>query len=533
MRKKALFLAAVICAAFCTGCADDGEESSRKRRNRSSDEDSVSSVEELSSEAEPDENSENDSTEESQPDSPRVPDTLVRELKSGGPYYAYDSDSDCYLVMTFGGSDRYLFEDADYLIRGYSTGGEEAKFYWNRVAPDSCYSEGYINDWSESYVELREPGYIRGNLAEGNYRLIRFTRNSDSSWDDGEGHTFKPGQPNFDGETAPADQGDSQNPQTVYDWSNAANWDYQVEDGARAAVRLPNARNNTLTLDVSKPGPNPWSVQGKYLNITLEHGCRYRVSFEYKTRTYREGAGYDPDAHHALISLIQNYEPFEPYFEVTMKLNRSDFTNASYEFTMNSPTDRNVFAGFGFGGIGDAGCYAEIRNFRIEKIDNPVISAAEVVYDWRNIMKWDCYVEDGAAANITLPMPDQDGLVFDISKSGPNPWSVQGKYLDVALHQGCRYRVSFEYKASTYNESAGYDPNAHHALISLLQNYEPYEPYFEATMKLNHSTFTEVSYEFTMNSPTDYNVFCAFGFGALGNTSCHAEIRNFRIQKLS
>ncbi|MBR3268763.1 MAG: carbohydrate binding domain-containing protein [Oscillospiraceae bacterium] len=536
MKRKAFLLAAMLCVTFCAGCGKKNDESSRKRR-KDSDAESISSADEQSS-------GDGESDGDSLPDSAESSDALAQELKSGGPYYAYDSESDCYLILKFGSSDHYLFDDADYIIRGYDKSGGEKVFYWQRTYPDSCWSEGYISGGTENSVELKEPGYIRGSRTLDYYRYMTFTKNSDGSWDDSEGHTYLPGQPGFSGgrtepaqtdptQTEPSGQSSSQSGEVICDWEKATKWDRQLEDGASATITLPQSNQDILSFDIYRPGPNPWSVQGKYLNITLEKGYRYRVSFEYKTELFNENAGYDPDAHHALVSLVQNYDPWEPYFEATLKLNRSEFTNASYEFNMDSPTDSNVFCGFGFGGIGSTGCHAEIRNFKIEKIDVPILSSAEVIYDWRDIMKWDYQVEDGASATVTLPEPNQDGLCFDISRPGPNPWSVQGKYLDVALHQGSRYRVSFEYKASTYNESAGYDQDAHHALVSLIQNYEPWNPYFEATLKLNRNTFTKASFEFTMDAPTDYNVFCGFGFGGIGNTSCYAEIRDFKIEKIS
>jgi len=387
MRRNAVLLTILLCTSLCAGCGEKHENNSGKRlRDSSSDiipffrEDEQSSETEESdntesSEAEKSDNTESseaESVSESQPDEQAGSDAAIRELQRTGILYAYDSDSECYLVLKFDKTDHYLFDSADYIIRGYDKNGAEKEFYWYRTTPDSCWSEGFVNSTTETSVEMREPGYVRGTFANDYYRYFTLTRNSDGSWDDGEGHTFVAGSPIFNGEapqnqTTPSNQGEA-GVTELYNWSQAAHWDSQIEDGASAYITLPQPGFDTLFCSVHSPGPNPWSVQAKFTDIALHQGNRYRVSFEYKAETYNEGEGYDPQSHHALISFIQNYEPYDPYFEATLPLNCTPFKAVSYEFTMDYPTDYDVFCGFSFGGLGDTECGIRVRNFKIEQI---------------------------------------------------------------------------------------------------------------------------------------------------------------------
>lgn len=168
-------------------------------------------------------------------------------------------------------------------------------------------------------------------------------------------------------ETAPPAQG-SGTAAELYSYRDYTHWDTQVEDGASAIVSVPEPGHDSLYIDAYKSGPNPWSVQAKYLDIALQEGTRYRVSFAYQTQTYNEGAGYDSGSHSLLLSFIQNYDPFDPYFETTLKLNQKEFTDFSAEFVMDHASDSNVFCGFSFGGLGDVSVRAEIRDFKIEQI---------------------------------------------------------------------------------------------------------------------------------------------------------------------
>ena len=154
----------------------------------------------------------------------------------------------------------------------------------------------------------------------------------------------------------------------LYDWHDTDRWTWWNEDGTDASFAMIGESEDTLMIDTSKSGPNPWSVQAKFVGVRLQQGRTYRLTFDYSAKLWGEGSGYDPSAHHALVSLIQDYDPYAPYFEATLRLDQKDFQTVTYEFQMSEPTDNNVFIGFSFGNLGETGCTAQIRRIQLEQL---------------------------------------------------------------------------------------------------------------------------------------------------------------------
>lgn len=170
-----------------------------------------------------------------------------------------------------------------------------------------------------------------------------------------------------------------------------------------------------------------------------------------------------------------------------------------------------------------------------ESSTEPESSASDsiVLCDWRETDRWTWYNDDGTDATFALLAASDHTLMIDTTKSGPNPWSVQAKYTGVRLKQGCTYRLTFDYSCQLFGTGAGYDVNAHHGLVTVLQDYEPYDPYFESTLRLDRKDFQTMTYEFEMTEPSDDNVFIGFSFGNLGNTGCTAQIRHIQLEQIA
>ena len=349
--KKRVFalLCATVTAMSCAGCGSDSSETSGGNN---------SSIAETTTAAEPNVTTAASGNGENISTTTTKPSELIERLLMNDSYYAEDRDvkgNRIYWILKLvrvGNSVSYTkvaYSDLDTILKTeegipvQSTGmGSEANGVMNMS------STGGTDQF--------------GNISLSDISFLLSARR-DGAWMDNRSLIYVAGNPWGDVNTT------LEEPEVLFDWNDASHWHFQVEDGADATTGFSKDDNDhTVEMNITVPGPNPWSSQAKFRGMKLEQGCKYRISFEYQTDTRETYEGYDPSGHHALISIIQDYDPYSPYFEDQLPLNMEEWTPYSKTFVMRDESDERVFCAFSFGALGGTFCYAKIRHFKFEKL---------------------------------------------------------------------------------------------------------------------------------------------------------------------
>lgn len=150
---------------------------------------------------------------------------------------------------------------------------------------------------------------------------------------------------------------------------NKDNWYLWVDYDSRASAEYyyKDPRTNSIHIDVSNSGPDPWSVQAKYEWLKLEKGAVYHVEFDYQIVLPEK---YRSAVKESTFSFQHNGGSYDTYYEepIHMTTTDGDYNHVDSTFAM-STTDSNVFMGFSVGGLGSGvTAKVDIENLRIERI---------------------------------------------------------------------------------------------------------------------------------------------------------------------
>lgn len=374
MKRLLAFLSALACVTAMTACSftrsdtdfsSRSDDSSRSDSSSRTSRDSSTSDDESSSSRTDDSSSSAAADDDDEGLTPAEDDTWSALLNQS--YYYADSHEnvgDFYWVYTF---------DFDGVTGRYSSEGRYADGSvvpglkgepWELMSSGSFTVErdGTVNMLEEMYLGPTNHNYLVSN------REFTITLNSDGTLSDTLGYTYFPGKPwpdqsLLDEPVVIATSDEWENWYVWIDYDNGAEGDwyaYTDDDGTEG-----------LFVTIDDPGPDPWSVQAKFENLTLEYGSTYHVSFYYQLWTPPWiTSGYTPSEHTASFAIQHNGGEYETYHEENIPVSghTEGFNHVDTTFVMTGSTDTNAFLGINAGGIGNINATLTVKNLVIEKL---------------------------------------------------------------------------------------------------------------------------------------------------------------------
>lgn len=140
--------------------------------------------------------------------------------------------------------------------------------------------------------------------------------------------------------------------------SNPDNWSFWVNEDSTASAKM-NYTENGIQVEVTSPGSNTWDIQLSYVNLNLEKGAHYRLSFDY----------FGEPKQTMNFSVMQNYPEYASYSTLPLDY-KAEPQHYKAEYVMSEPTDPNSRITFDCGASKVGGTYTvTIENVVLTKVE--------------------------------------------------------------------------------------------------------------------------------------------------------------------
>ncbi len=265
--------------------------------------------------------------------------------------------------------------------------------------------------------------------------------------------------------------------------------------------------NGNAEYNITNVGDEDYHVQLKQENITLEQGCKYKVTFNVTSTEART------------IKLAMLSATYAWYGGNNIALEKDSGQLVNVEFTMNEATDTNTTMVISMG---------QIKNEETgEKIDTP---ASTITLSDFKLVKADTPADDNLLENgnfangeegwveaVTSPGEaevsfDNGNAEYNITNVGDEDYHVQLKQENITLEQGCKYKVTFNVTSTEART------------IKLAMLSATYAWYGGNNIALEKDSGQLVNVEFTMNEATDTNTTMVISMGQIKNEETGEKI---------
>ncbi len=276
-------------------------------------------------------------------------------------------------------------------------------------------------------------------------------------------------------------------------------WDIQaITAPGEAAVEV---KDGKVVYNITNVGDNEWYVQLKQVGITLEQGCKYKVTFKVtstETRKIKFAMSNNDD---------NNYKW---YGGADIDLTKDSEENFETEFTMNESTDSNTRMAISMGKMDNKDTPVStitLSDFTLVKIDIPENGNLIKNGNFANgTEEWDIQAIT-APGEATVEVKDGK-IVYNITNVGDDEWYVQLKQVGITLEQGCKYKVTFKVTSTETRKIK----------FAMSNNDDNnYKWYGGADIDLTKDSEENFETEFTMDESTDSNTRMAISMGKMDN----------------
>ena len=276
-------------------------------------------------------------------------------------------------------------------------------------------------------------------------------------------------------------------------------WDIQaITAPGEAAVEV---KDGKVVYNITNVGDNEWYVQLKQVGITLEQGCKYKVTFKVtstETRKIKFAMSNNDD---------NNYKW---YGGADIDLTKDSEENFETEFTMDESTDSNTRMVVSMGKMDNKDTPVStitLSDFTLVKIDIPENGNLIKNGNFANgTEEWDIQAIT-APGEATVEVKDGK-IVYNITNVGDDEWYVQLKQVGITLEQGCKYKVTFKVTSTETRKIK----------FAMSNNDDNnYKWYGGADIDLTKDSEENFETEFTMDESTDSNTRMVVSMGKMDN----------------
>lgn len=297
--------------------------------------------------------------------------------------------------------------------------------------------------------------------------------------------------------------------------AGVAGWEAYIDSNASASFVIDSqSEDNAADFTINGTGADDWRIQLKQTGINLEKGKWYKFKFKVKSSLPRqmrailqgdEAHGWAAYSGENIVDLTEEYQTYEKIF------------------CMTANTDGGAFVSFCLGKVGESEiniqhrvCIDDISLVEIEKpadMEQPELAPDPVEEEKKNSEEnsgssdekevtageniisnadftegldgWTNVICDGGEATTEI----SDGkLIYHITNSGTQDYSIQLKKEGLSLTNGKKYKVTYKIKSSVSRQTKS------GVMSKTYSWYGGSDPY------LNADEEKEVSFDFTMNS---------------------------------
>lgn len=297
--------------------------------------------------------------------------------------------------------------------------------------------------------------------------------------------------------------------------AGVAGWEAYIDSNASASFVIDSqSEDNAADFTINGTGADDWRIQLKQTGINLEKGKWYKFKFKVKSSLPRqmrailqgdEAHGWAAYSGENIVDLTEEYQTYEKIF------------------CMTANTDGGAFVSFCLGKVGESEiniqhrvCIDDISLVEIEKpadMEQPELAPDPVEEEKKNSEEnsgssdekevtageniisnadftegldgWTNVICDGGEATTEI----SDGkLIYHITNSGTQDYSIQLKKEGLSLTNGKKYKVTYKIKSSVSRQTKS------GVMSKTYSWYGGSDPY------LNADEEKEVSFDFTMNA---------------------------------
>ncbi len=276
-------------------------------------------------------------------------------------------------------------------------------------------------------------------------------------------------------------------------------WDIQaITAPGEATVEV---KDGKIVYNITNVGDDEWYVQLKQVGITLEQGCKYKVTFKVtstETRKIKFAMSNNDD---------NNYKW---YGGADIDLTKDSEENFETEFTMDESTDSNTRMVVSMGKMDNKDTPVStitLSDFTLVKIDIPENGNLIKNGNFANgTEEWDIQAIT-APGEATVEVKDGK-IVYNITNVGDDEWYVQLKQVGITLEQGCKYKVTFKVTSTETRKIK----------FAMSNNDDNnYKWYGGADIDLTKDSEENFETEFTMDESTDSNTRMVVSMGKMDN----------------
>ena len=265
-------------------------------------------------------------------------------------------------------------------------------------------------------------------------------------------------------------------------WDGTNHWQLWVNPAASASGAV---QNGEYVVTITNSGSNSYEVQLVQLNLLIENGETYDISYDAYADASRQIIPY-------MAMRSSPYTTYGGYESMTLSTVKQNYV---YSFTMNHTTDSDARIAFDLGNSNTDVAFDNM--FLTKRRPENMLFNGEFTHGTPG---WYLYVTSPAGASCSV----QNGeLVASITNGGNNSWDIQWNQRSVLLENGSTYQVSFDAYAEFPRE----------IIPSMSMSSAPwtiYGGYHTVTLSTTKQTY---NYSFTMNHETDPDTRVTFNLG--------------------
>ena len=303
-------------------------------------------------------------------------------------------------------------------------------------------------------------------------------------------------------------------------------YEVYVYDTASASYVVDSQKeSNAADFTIKRTGKEPYMVQLKQSNVSLEKDKWYTLQFDVKSnmaRTIQYSIQRDGNKHK-----VGESADWTPYVQEDIALagNDTEYQHICKTFQMKEETDSESIFNIAMGG-GEITQQHRIciDNISLEETEAPKEEESENMLNQDN---WKPYVHEESGAQADYSNIPEGAFTFDIKNVGTDDWNVQLKNQGIQLVKNCKYRASFTIKST----------EARTVKFAMLGQTEGKNtPYFAgADIELKKDQELDFEKEFTMTEDTYENAIFQISMGKMGQNETPLStiiISNLKLVKI-
>lgn len=306
------------------------------------------------------------------------------------------------------------------------------------------------------------------------------------------------------------------------DFSNGIEGWENVIANDKGAVATSSFKDGEAVYNIENVGTEDWNVQLKQAGITLEKGCKYRITFKATSTEART------------IKCNMLTEKYDWYGGSDIVLEKNKEKDVVIDFNVEKDTDTNITMVISMGqiknndgsNINTPASTITLSELSLVKVgsesDVPATSAKPTETqkpvetqkptetpeptENTNMLKngnfsqgeesWESYIGTGECSDVKATTSFEDGkAVYNIENVGTEDHHVQLKQAGITLEKGCKYKITF-----TAHSTA-----ARTIKLDMLDEKNDYKWYGGANIELAESEDKNVQIEFTVGEDKETN----------------------------